>query len=374
MKIIVLAAALLAQAAEKKPHPGVDQTRVTNALHRGASWLLGQEHPKEYAINGHKTRSHELVLYTLLHAGADRTSGKFQAMLKEVLSTPLERTYNVSLQAMLLQELDAETYQWRIAQCCQFLVDNQCRNGQWSYGEPTELSNDVATPARRAVASGSSGGVVNFGSRATVVESKKPRRSVRIRQKRTGPATGDNSNTQYASLGLRACLEANVNPPNSVLVRAVTWWEKTQGQDGGWSYHEGGKPWGSMTAGAVAAVIIYRHHLHKNWRRAPSVNKGVAWLADKFTVKKNPNNPGKDHWTYYYLYALERTGILADTDKIGPHDWYLVGANHLLDTQQGDGSWKPVKKRYDPQEVWDTCFAILFLARATRPMVASTDR
>ena len=90
-----------------------------------------------------------------------------------------------------------------------------------------------------------------------------------------------------------------------------------------------------------------------------------------FTVKEHPGDP---KWTYYYLYALERTGILAAIDKIGPHDWYLKGALRLLDTQNEDGSWTPKGDAYPNQKTWDTCFAILFLARATRPMVASFDR
>ena len=90
--IFIISSPLLAQVErEKKPHPGVDQNRIANALSKGAQWLLAESHPRDYKVNGHKTRSHELVLYTLMHAGADQNSPKFQALLKEVLGTPLER-------------------------------------------------------------------------------------------------------------------------------------------------------------------------------------------------------------------------------------------------------------------------------------------
>ena len=46
----------------------------------------------------------------------------------------------------------------------------------------------------------------------------------------------------------------------------------------------------------------------------------------------------------------------------------------LLDAQEADGSWG-FKSDID-SPVWDTCFAILFLRRATRPLndVASVDK
>ena len=72
-----------------------------------------------------------------------------------------------------------------------------------------------------------------------------------------------------------------------------------------------------------------------------------------------------------YLYALERVGILSGTVDIGTHDWYREGANFILKSQKEDGSWKTATG--GGNAVWDTCFAILFLKRATRPLVASID-
>ena len=101
---------------------------------------------------------------------------------------------------------------------------------------------------------------------------------------------------------------------------------------------------------------------------AQAKENGLAWLGSHFAVADNPGR-GKD-WLLYYLYGIERAGVLYGTEKIGDHDWYLEGAKHLLDTQGGDGSWK-VSGGEHP--TWDTCFAILFLKKATKPLVASTD-
>ena len=78
-----------------------------------------------------------------------------------------------------------------------------------------------------------------------------------------------------------------------------------------------------------------------------------------------------DGWLYYYLYALERTGLLYDTTLIGNHDWYLDGYKILLGAQKGDGSWD---ESHFIKPTWDTCFAILFLKRSTRRLVASTGK
>jgi hypothetical protein len=63
----------------------------------------------------------------------------------------------------------------------------------------------------------------------------------------------------------------------------------------------------------------------------------MAWLDKNWTVENNPKRPNWFH--YYYLYGLERAGMLFDTTRIGAHDWYAEGANHLLDHQNADGSW-----------------------------------
>src|SRR5207247_9176915 len=42
-----------------------------------------------------------------------------------------------------------------------------------------------------------------------------------------GSATGDNSNSQYAALGLRACHDAGIVLPEETIQRAAKWWRDT---------------------------------------------------------------------------------------------------------------------------------------------------
>ena len=62
---------------------------------------------------------------------------------------------------------------------------------------------------------------------------------------------------------------------------------------------------------------------------------------------------------------------------MGTHEWYPEGAKALLASQKVDGSWGvgTVGENKVDRGTVDTCFAILFLKRATRPLdVVSVDR
>ncbi len=69
------------------------------------------------------------------------------------------------------------------------------------------------------------------------------------------------------------------------------------------------------------------------------------------------------------MYAVERAGMLYGTDTFGS-DWYITGAKAILATQNKNGSWGKREADNKAQDVWKTCFAILFLKKATR-MIAT---
>jgi hypothetical protein len=419
--------------AQQKPNaaapPDVDPARVDEAIRKGVAWLKTSAKSPGYGKN---VNCDELLLLTLLHAGLSEDDPKVKELVDRVLVCKLERTYNVSLLAVALEELDRVKYQGRIAQCAQFLVDNQCQSGQWSYGTPSPFAVPVETPVRKAVASGE-GKPPGPGAKPEVFR-KKPavQTFIKVEKKREAEASGDNSNSQYAALGIRACHDAGIVFPRSVLERALDGWKKLQIQDPkavaepvmvggdpvkdmlqrqgvskgqpsktlyrfsakpqGWGYDRqySASPWGSMTAGAVASVCIYYYCLdndggrRQSWRTAREVLEGIQWMSKKFSVDYNPGTyAGIADWTdkrvrfFYYLYALERVGMLYGTEWIGPNKWYPIGANQILSEQHPDGSWHqtPLPDDEGTRE-WDTCWAILFLKRATRPLtdVATVDR
>ena len=51
---------------------------------------------------------------------------------------------------------------------------------------------------------------------------------------------------------------------------------------------------------------------------------------------------------------------LTDARWLGQHDWYREGAAHLVTWRKDATAWN--------NNVLDTCFALLFLKRATHPL------
>ena len=386
---VAAALAVLALGAARAEAQGLDQKRIDEAIQKGVTFLRTSDSP---GWDAHINNCDELILLTLIHAEVPEKDPKVQELLTRVLAAPMERTYKVALLAMCLEELDRVRYQPKIRACAQFLVDNQCPNGQWSYGEASPAANAVPTTGGRAAVA--SGAVEMAGK-----ERQKPKvvNKVTVEKRREGPPTGDNSNAQYAALGLRACHEAGVVLPKETVIKpAKRWWATSQlGMPGGknmpiatgvgpaadprgWSYTTNDPAYGSMTAGAIGAVCIYDYILGEDFKKDKVVAGGMAWVAKNWSVTENIGpceTGGKEpkEFLYYYLYALERAGMLYDTAFIGKYDWYFEGARVLLAAQKPDGSWAE-SAASTMRPAWDTCFAILFLKRATRPLVVSVDK
>ncbi|MDI6733680.1 MAG: terpene cyclase/mutase family protein [Planctomycetota bacterium] len=348
------------------------QDKINNAITLGTEYLstyitltiLPAMPVKDHEGIKHTMRFADLILYTLGHCGVGMNEN-WDDFIKRVTELPLDKVYHVSLQAMALEHIDRFTYQQRIADCAEYLIENQCKNGQWSYGSEK--------PSPRWERTGRKGKVVITGDgRKSETSKAKPSSSstqaiklepIRINAKPQGPPTGDNSNTQYAVLGLRACIEAKVYPQDEVLQSAKKWFLNSQDKDGSWGYSARGvvpsPGYGSMTMGAIGSLIILKHYLKEPHPGNKDVwfNNAMKWIIENFTVTKNPGT--SPVWHYYYLYAMERFGMLSDKEKFGNQDWYLEGAKFLVEKQDDNGSWNG--------NIYDTCFALLFLMRATKP-------
>lgn len=132
---------------------------------------------------------------------------------------------------------------------------------------------------------------------------------------------------------------------------------------------------GSMTSSGVAALCIAKSELEtqpQHWRQRQgaveaAIRDGVAWLAHHFSPTDNPRaDGGPTGWKYYYLYSVERAGVLAGTYRFGAHDWWEEGAAHLLTLQEAEGTWPDAKGL---SRLSHTCFALLFLTRSTIPLM-----
>jgi hypothetical protein len=228
----------------------------------------------------------------------------------------------------------------------------------------------------------------------------------------------DHSNTQFSLLALKAARRCGIEVQKGVWLRALDHlldeqerrgppagrFEPAPPADGsygvaqprevamdqarGWGYGRNSGATGSMTAGCLSSLVICRSELLGSTvypqpydaKVVQATRDGVGWLGLHFTVSENPGPPRapavREVWHFYYLYALERAGVLSGLLLFGRRDWYLEGALFLLDERRDNGSWLGRKaldanpwKGAGPDSATanflDTCFALLFLKRAT---------
>ncbi len=139
----------------------------------------------------------------------------------------------------------------------------------------------------------------------------------------------------------------------------------------GFGYQLNTPPTGSMTSAGLCALIQCQAALGSRTRFRPfrertrrAVRDALAWLEEYYDLTKNPFR-GRDWWTYY-LFNIERVGVLLDQRYLGTRDWYREGAELLMGIQRKGG-------RFGAAEV-DTAFALLFLKRATVSPLTQTRR
>jgi len=134
---------------------------------------------------------------------------------------------------------------------------------------------------------------------------------------------------------------------------------------------------GSMTASGVTSLLLCKKHLEGSsaWTALrPQIDRairdGAGWLAARFSVAENPKS---SRHLYYFLYGLERSGVLALVASFGTHEWYPEGAKAIVGQQKDDGRWDGGAQG-TAGPVPDTCFALLFLTKGTTPLVRVPTR
>jgi len=197
------------------------------------------------------------------------------------------------------------------------------------------------------------------------------------------PQGGDNSNTQYALLGLSAASEVGVPVKPEVWALARLYWENIQHRDGGWGYHDGDQfSTSSMTCAGISSLVITGSKrfqgaeylqgalIHNCGQGAThNLQSAIDWLGGNSSVGQN--FPMGQQWKYYFLYGLERAGRFAGVRFFGRHDWYRLGAEELVHSQDRlSGFWRGATE----QPVVATSFALLFLAKGRAPVLVNKLR
>jgi len=383
---------------KKKPF----QARVDEALKRGVEWLLAQQR-EEGCFGGRYQTSYPMgntaiCVYALLSAGVKPDSEAVEKAFQYLKKLPMKRTYSVSLLLLAIDALLRRSVmeegrlpkKWRTEvvkkfrksprrlrelakDAAKWLVEAQIENGLWTY-----------TKSKRA--------------------------------RRTG---GDMSNTQFALLALDAALRLGIAIPKEVFKRSLNYLLKNQQKRykkfkepfyvpaaelsikelqsynirkqkdrtvviktmfvRGFGYTESRlrkDAYLTMTAAGLADLVICKGALEKahsftryKKRCDAAIRDAAAYIAKHFSVNSGLRRWATGGWTrltgsngwgdYYHLYSIGRAGTMAMLERFGGHNWYVEGAEAILKSQLGDGSWE--------NSLIDTSFALLFLARAVVP-------
>lgn len=184
-----------------------------------------------------------------------------------------------------------------------------------------------------------------------------------------GNSRVDHSVSQYGVLGAWALEKSGGAVPPKFWEYVEDTWTKHQDISGAWCY--GRTPASSeqlsvpMTAAGVATLYITQDYLHAsegiqprgNISR-PEIEAGLKWLADNF--EKAGNN-------WYAWYGIERIGVASGLKYFGPHNWYEIGADLMVKSQNAnEGSW-----RSHDSDVIGTSFCLIFLSRGRAPIMMS---
>ncbi len=339
---------------------GLTAEQVNAAIDRGADFLWAYLKQKDLKNNGKlgQDETHILVALALVHANAHKRYPDFDSALRDMLdhidlSRDMLGVYRTGLLCMLIESYGDGTYLPKLRQAAQYLIEGQAQTGSWMYTPPIP---------RELLAPKNAGQVIDVRGGLPLDESGK----MAIQElARTLPLKaewdGDNSVSQFAVLGLQAAARSQFRAPQETWQRSLAAYSSRQGKDGGWPYHSGAGSYGSMTCAGICAIAINRFELgEKDPAADERVERGLGWLDKNFSVSKNPQHSEYD---YYYIYSLERTGRILDTEFVGSNEWYPLGARYLVDQQKPDGSWIGNGREQDPRLAGS--FALLFLTRAT---------
>ena len=339
----LLAALLL--AAPSVPAQDLEQ-RVDAAIDRGVAYLLSEQ-SRDGSWGGLQPRwprgITELAAYTLLKSGLDREHQALRRARAYLLARPTSLTYPLSLELLVLAAMGYEEDEPAMERALEALLEIRTRSG-WNY--PGDYKDG-----------------------AWVGNWPDP----------------DFSNLHYAVFGLGAADDRGLKLPRGLwddvldaILLHLNEPEEALGRNdeavevAGYAYRLPGRGTkASLVAAGAAMLAVCRDAPSADYskRRLREIERAVElnrnWLDTKLEIGRNV---GSDLFQYYWLLSLERAISLHGWEELAGLPVYRSGAAWICDAQRDDGSWRDGKTTGHLAEAHsDTCFALLFLLRATRP-------
>ena len=320
------------------------QPRIDGAIDKGVRWLLDRQLPDgswRFHADEYPNGQTALSVYTLLKAGISPRHpavARGLAFLDRRLPT---KTYSAGLQLMAYEAAHDAARKERMKEILKLLISWQNSDGGFGYGGEAKTRSDLSNAQYGAL-----------GFRSAMLA------GIRV------PTKPLDELWKYAAALQESQRQVQLPPDPVESMDGYARESRTRpGYAAGFRYVPGAEPTGSMTAAGLGVTLIvrdtYGDRLDKARAQevATQVDLGVNWLRMNWSVEQNLSRDGSNRgWELYYLYGLERVGSLLMQEILAGHAWYLEGAQSLLRRQRGAG---------DFGDEADTCFAILFLKRAT---------
>jgi hypothetical protein len=353
------------QEPRPKKDPLVDQVR--HAIDNGVKFLRDQERRRgnwEVDIDAKLLKRGgwtALAMLALLNAGVSPDDPMMKRGLKYLRDLPPDETYVVGLQTMVFVQAGKT-------------------------GDRDQIQKNVAWLLK------------------ALQKAEKPETGMSGWSYRDRGGAIDNSNSQYALLGLHEALAAgaisdattlaNVRESMKVMrdfyVTTQTK-ERAVGEEeiGGWGYRRDNKPSMTMTTAGLCNLLITGMDMHLGkqvlkpdgsadncgkYDENEPVARALRWIGRYHPNRYTETNVAAlSQAPFYCLYGLERAGRLTGQRYFGGHDWYRVGCEYLVKIQKSDGSWQGSSKvqTLDPYPVVATSFALLFLSKGRTPILIS---
>ena len=218
-----------------------------------------------------------------------------------------------------------------------------------------------------------------------------------------GPQGGgaDNSNTQYALLGLHTGRLAGAKIDRAVWEEIREFYIRTQNDDGGWGYSpSAGGAFANnastltMTTAGLCGLLISGMELNDGretilangtatncgiYKENEPAQRALSWIGSPLHFRFD-----MPQRTFYNIYGIERAGRLSGQRFFHTRDWYREGCQILsklpdpmkretgnaFSDPQGGWYWSE-RGTWDSWPVVSTSFALLFLSKGRTPVLVS---
>lgn len=363
--------------ASKKPGAGAKQLiqlsaqeadQVDAMVRKGVAYLKTAQAPEGYwGSPGMEAAYTAFVGLTLISSGVpvdDPAVAKAVSYARKK-APYAEQVYAASLLLLFLDKLENAGDRDLIQALAMRLAAGQTAQGGWSYSVPALALSETQRLAKQLAVLDKGGKVAvkDLGLPAswkTPGVFQPPHEDPEFFRHVDG---GDNSNTQFALLALWAARRHQL-PVNECLKLVARRFRMIQNADGSFNYRDRQNisSFPTMTcAGLLGLAVGYGIEEAKgNPLQDDNIVRALA-LVSRFIG--DPSASSKDALVdMYFLWSVERVGMLYSLDKIDGKDWYRWGMSLLKATQSAQGHWHG-RGGHVSDSVADTCFALLFLRR-----------